>query len=91
MGWRNWSYWLRGGIITIVLYIIFYILFILIREEGVFPPTLAGNLIYVINISFYLVLLIGTILDLLLVFLIGAFIGLIYGKFKQRKTENLNK
>jgi|WetSurMetagenome_2_1015567.scaffolds.fasta_scaffold993534_1 hypothetical protein len=106
MGWKNWPYWLKGGIIGLILMfalpliliissfgfncnscwnallglsylatpILLPILFIISRFDGCTGEACIGRIIFVIPA------LMGES------FIIGAIIGLIAGKIKNKKT-----
>ena len=106
MGWKNWSYWIRGGVILSMLYVLFGIFllilfyitdYVVITFLIIYPLAfLSSN--FVINTLFtflenisggsggfaYIVIF---IINLILIFLIGALIGLIVGKVKNRKNK----
>ena len=79
MGWKNWPYWLRGGISLDLLIIISMIIFPKLSE------------IPIISILLYFPLFYGFIIGGLIIlfcwFIIGAIIGWIYGKIK-RESNN---
>ena len=90
MGWRDWSYWLRGGVFGAVLGLVGSTVFLLFSEVPVIS-----------NISFFFVLpawllllpfertfssgvlfILGVAFSTIVYFIIGAIIGLIVGKIK---------
>lgn len=108
MSWKNWPYWLKGGVIgagvTILLlasfklhqylyfekqyfnsflyYVILSIFFInLIRE----PLYFFEHIFNIETFGFNGPTMFGTILILLIYFLIGALIGLVYSKIRSKK------
>ena len=86
MGWKNLPYWLKGGIIGGISGILLAILgqhFVLIRSASF----LALILIYVFPVGHYfspIIILIGLI-NFITYMILGALIGYIYGKIKNRK------
>lgn len=110
MGWKNWSYWVRGGIIAIcVAVIMFVISFALWLIEFTFvgfstskhapaiieiPTNLIFSILYIISFPIQLIRFflapggvsttVGGVLGIGTYFAIGALIGWIYGKIKQR-------
>ena len=73
MGWKNWSYWLRGGIVGLIIVLIwaFFVTYIS-PPSGFADSTDAGALvIFILTIP-------GII--------IGMIVGLIVGKIKSRKS-----
>jgi len=97
MGWKDWSYWLRGGviglIIGIILLIIGYILPLLIcpdffRVGPVYPTnqpicfSLISNPLRT-HAPFPTILL-PWIIFILILALLGSLIGFIVGKIKQK-------
>ena len=97
MGWKDWPYWLKGGIIVSVFALIFRLagsMFLLFDSSNIFERILS-------YISFFLgypfgiplanilntgITIIDFILFLIFYSLIGALIGWIYGKIKSRKS-----
>ena len=104
MGWKNWSYWLRGGIILGGIPLVLYLL--TMAFVFVFPPL--AQVFSLISSVFYLPYFLivagfelnflsdggfgfniwGLILFFVFWFIIGAIIGLIIGKVKKRKMKN---
>jgi len=95
MGWKNWSYWLKGGVIGLVLEII--IVGLLTIQKYLFCKqiicfyqvfNLAGTVCMNCNdsadFSVSLILILGiTIVSIL----IGSIIGWIVGKIKSRNNS----
>ena len=105
MGWKNWSYWLRGGIlfllgieiISLIVYLLAFILspyfampLIIFQGFGV----LLANLIFNWNPLDYvysspkmevIISLFVLISNAICLFIVGAIIGWIYGKVKEKK------
>lgn len=80
MAWKNWSYWLKGGIIGIIL-IIVLILVMVFTPLDLKPSLIATNSDAYQTIAVVPLLLIEW-------FVYGALIGWIYGKIKQRGKKN---
>ena len=95
MGWKNWPYWLKGGVIGGGIYIIWYIIQIgyttltaNIRNPWInlpiyytsFPVTSLNN--YFMSLGFYYLM---PFLLLIYYFLLGAIIGFIIDRIKGRK------
>ena len=82
MGWKDWPYWLKGGEIFEILLIIGLFLIAFIKGEG-------------LAILFLLIFFGGenpwemfTFLGfLILYFILGAIIGWIYGKIRNRNSQ----
>ena len=102
MGWKDWPYWLRGGLIGVLVLGIFALVLIPFgRTSGffkfpywIFPffivlvPTMlfSENLYKIIFYPNYLFFIIPT----LIYFICGAIIGWIYGKIKGRGNASLS-
>lgn len=85
MGWKNWSYWLRGGLIAIIIYVIlflflfifppfYYIIsFLTIPLNPLFNRGIFGDnaVVFIIVKGIYL-------------FVLGVIIGWIVGKIKSK-------
>ena len=84
MSWKNWPSWLKGGLIGVIIYIIYYLIVlftIYARDEQ-------GKLIIGIAMSWFGPMFVaGFIINISLIFLIGAFIGWLYGKIKAKKQQ----
>lgn len=97
MGWRNWSYWLRGGIVSVIILIIFSIItsfkvcnaslctWIYLGISLISALISFPLLIVLLNIFGEMTPYISTPLSF---FLFGALIGFIIGKIKSRKQIN---
>ena len=99
MGWKDWPYWLRGGIIVVLIpVIIFLIVLIFEKISSSRDPTyyqgthgtLAGYLLIALGLPINIIaptLGEGTFIFLtaIMYFVIGAIIGLIVGKIKSKK------
>ncbi len=92
MAWKNWPYWVKGGIIGFVIGIIFAI-FNLFSNGYIGAFTLLPFLLLKILDNCYgegclgLFVYYGSIAFLVEFTLFGAIIGWIYGKIKKRKRE----
>jgi len=111
MFWKNWPYWLKGGMRGAMWGLIFAIIFFFMARNGggfmnfgfaaamimlAFLPTFLFFMVFSVNIfdvfnaldrqhaSPELILLLGLIATIIY-FIIGAIIGLIYGKIKNKK------
>ena len=96
MGWKNWPYWIKGGIIfgfipIITLFLVFIysrelaaLIFIFLFGFGV--PAILDDLGYTTEIATRAVIIWG--IPIIIWFIIGSVIGWIYGKIKSRKMEN---
>jgi len=89
MGWKNLSYWLRGGVIGIIIYIV------LLPFAFIFPPPY--YIISLLTIPLNPILNSGIFGDNVIVFIIikgiylfllSALIGLVIGKIKQKVKSN---
>jgi len=85
MGWKNWSYWLKGGVIGILMGF-FTFLFLLNNEE--YPSFLLPARIvwhYICNLSGSSICFFSVALSIITYyFLLGALICYIYGKIKNK-------
>ena len=94
MGWKNWPSWLKGGIKAIIIGLILNILFIvplffLVQGSVAEVISFIGRYILplwspIMGLTLLLALK-NLIIALIGYFVIGAFIGWIYGKVKSRK------
>ena len=87
MGWKEWSYLLRGGLIAGILGLLIWFLSPLIFEEDF----LLVPLCYFRSVGeggAYCYLLTGHISNFIISFIFGSLIGWIYGKLKEK--ENIN-
>jgi len=93
MGWKDWSYWLKGGIIGLVISLLItlstmfmpvYCIGLSQDGTGCVSPTGIDAWKYNFNSLFDDTFGI-IILFIVSLFIIGAIIGWIYGKIKQRK------
>ena len=101
MGWKEWPSWLKGGLITTILFGI-PLIFSEIYRRGSWE--MVGSLSFMDQVYLTLHKLpaniiplpirsraIYLILALLIYFLIGAIIGFIYGKIKSKNQIQLNQ
>ncbi|MFH1455399.1 MAG: hypothetical protein ABIF40_00430 [archaeon] len=93
MGWKDWPYWLRGGLITLTLSLIIFLVLIIAYPSTVsafgagifvlYPAIFLGPILQirneVVSSLFFL------IFPFLIYFLIGALGGLMVGKIKSKK------
>lgn len=80
--WKNWPYWVRGGIIVAVVYaaVHFYL-------ANTILSALEWNWNLYFAISFILYPL-PTYFSLAFYFLLGTVMGFFYGKIKTRRTNS---
>ncbi len=96
MVWKDWPYWLRGGVIATILSLgLPYIISLIIKLLRVMKIESLANIFNGIWDIFYKIIIAPTsiivgrqlntwILTFLLWFIIGSIIGFIYGKIKNR-------
>ena len=96
MGWKNLSYWLKGGIIGIIVLIILFIIGLildLIIRPSFFPYTFMMIFLPLIPFMFIIEAFGIDFGDVFLFiappayFTIGVIIGLIVGKIKSKKQQ----
>ncbi len=104
MGWRDWSYWVKGGLIFDVLVILVGLILLPFKFEWcIFTCTKVFYSLYLYFPVAYMIksifgdnfgfnsnlgnLLLVTTLSIVFYFVIGAIIGWIYGKIKQRREQ----
>ena len=95
MNWKNLSYWLRGGIISFILFLILLILsFISPRSDmgNIFHWVLLGLGLPAYILARFIPLGFGPFSSFFVLiipysFVIGAIIGWIVGKIKSKKLE----
>lgn len=95
MGWRDWPYWLKGGIISLCTWLLLIIGYFLTKTTTDF--TLFYILLMLISIVIEPIFVLFNIandnnvlrqfLSSLIVFLIGVLLGYIYGKIKNRNAQ----
>ncbi len=107
MGWKNWSYWLRGGIIGGGLVIVYLTLIRISRYLLASDSDILAEIIVLSHIllEFPIIPIVenfrplgellsrnNVIISFLIIaipwFIIGAIVGFIIGKIKQRKKKN---
>ncbi|MBS3091619.1 hypothetical protein J4217_04200 [Candidatus Pacearchaeota archaeon] len=95
MGWKNWSYWLRGGFLLATIYFIYTLLinqlygtvikaglYRILYEVG-YPFNFVRFLVMGFNESF-IAIIFSWIIAYIVFFLLGAIIGWIVGKIKSK-------
>jgi len=100
MGWKNWPSWLKGGLIGIVVAILFLIIPYITNcstSFGGVGGSCDNNIkLFFAVVNFILIIpalsltqnmVLITILTLILLFLIGAFIGWIISKIKSKSKR----
>jgi len=94
MGWKNWHYWLKGGVKAIIIGLILNILFIvplffLVQGSVAEVISFIGRYILPLWSSIMGITLLLAIKNLIIAligyFIIGALIGGIYGKLRSKK------
>ncbi|MBI2558573.1 hypothetical protein HYW20_04575 [Candidatus Woesearchaeota archaeon] len=92
MGWKDWPYWLKGGVIVLGIYLIATLSLLPFGETGGnprFPLWLVPSLFPL----FILIEILGDvqinpyIISPIFYFLIGSLIGWIVGKFKSKNVQ----
>lgn len=89
MGWKNLPYWLRGGIIAIIIFIILVVITSISDRQGTSHPgaliiPLLPGLALTNHTLYRSDLLINGFISLIIYFIIGALIGFIIGKIKNK-------
>ena len=93
MGWKDLNYWLKGGILSAIIFVIVFLLaFYLDATYGghpgllIFPliPILSG--LFTLNVSGIKFFIIAIPISLIFWFIVGAIIGGVYGKIKNRNA-----
>ena len=95
MGWKNWSTWVKGGVIGILVATLITVIALLtsvisgdISTSGCSGPWWGGTSFE--NCKFlFRVYIAGFVIQSIIFFIIGAIIGLIIGKIKNKKQENI--
>jgi len=77
MGWKDFGYWIKGGVIGLVLFLIFYII-------GFFVSGISFSTYLAVTFSPSEAFTIITYVILAVFIVIGMVIGWIYGKIKLR-------
>ncbi len=98
MGWKNWPYWVRGGLVGLIFYILSFPLAFGCAEGDSLFLCDALYQIYAFNFVAYilrylnpnaLATFLGAFGSMFLyVVFLGAIIGLIIGKFRKKTDEN---
>ena len=83
MGWRDWPYWLKGGIIVEAVHIIFIIIFVSI---AVIKDSMATAGDWGAGFAGGIMLMFGLIM-LIPMFIMGAIIGMVYGRQKKNPSS----
>ena len=95
MGWKDLNYWLKGGILSAIIFVIVFLLaFYLDATYGghpgllIFPliPLIILSSLFNLDISLTNSFIIVILLLLFFWFIVGAIIGWMYGKIKNRNT-----
>jgi hypothetical protein len=99
MGWKEWPTWLKGGVIGLILSVLFLIGLIICASSSlgsgsygcinfIFPLFFGAFMASILNIQnkFVGYFVIG-FTNLIIYFLIGALIGWIVGKIKNRNKR----
>ena len=98
MGWKKLPYWLKGGIVAVIFLVLFNILLFLILDSNdclndmstaTCPVT--SNLSNIISFPSYFIsseLFSAILIELVFYFVLGAFIGWIYGKMRAKRVKN---
>jgi len=103
MGWKEWPYWLKGGIMGLIVYLIIFGLFFIVSlncRKGFCGYISINTVLYFFVSIIFLILNIDIIpylsnplailfilVNLTAVFVIGSLIGFIIGKIKSRGEE----
>ena len=102
MGWKDWPYWVKGGVFCFLIFFIYNILLLVFSFvpcidtynspnafcELVFNAgDLNGRIGRIMGGELSQIPLVGLLLGMLAFFLIGVIIGLIYGKIKNKGRE----
>ncbi len=95
MGWKDWSYWLKGGVIGLVIYLLIATVSSIAWSDKLIIPFVSFSGLIFNN---FLAPLLGNgfltesisiiILSLIFYFISGSIIGWLYGKIKNRGKEN---
>ncbi len=93
MGWSDWPYWLKGGVILSALggiLIISYFFYLLTKISFFVIPGLIPVLTFYVVYDLIPNWVIAWILTPIIYFLLGALIGWLYGKYKERNSSESN-
>jgi hypothetical protein len=91
MGWKNWSYWVKGGVIGLVVLIILVAIEMFYCPEFVklgYSKQSICSLVRSVGFDFGGGSTVSWTIFFVSFLLIGALIGFIYGKIKQRGKRN---
>ncbi|MDO8564349.1 MAG: hypothetical protein Q7R87_05050 [Nanoarchaeota archaeon] len=93
MAWKDWSYWLRGGIILSIIFAVFLLLALYLDSTYGGHPGLSflllmpvALLIKVNGLNTMSFMMVAIPLSLIFWFAMGTLIGWIYGKLKNRNV-----
>ena len=96
MGWKNWSYWLKGGVIGLVVLVILYIILMAASARWICEYNEyndSGNVCSNAQVLHTFLLPISsasfigaTIITVLIIFVLAALIGGMYGKLKNNAS-----
>ncbi|MAG27172.1 hypothetical protein CMI47_16675 [Candidatus Pacearchaeota archaeon] len=90
MGWRNWPYWLKGGVVLLVVYIVYQFRFFYLFDFFEDLPMFFIENLDITNMALaYIFTGLGYVLMFFIYFLVGALIGWIYGKIRARRAEQV--
>ncbi len=90
MGWKDWPYWIKGGVILIILWIIFniassiYVLFFCWDSSLYCNP----NVLRLMSFTYFSNRQNNIVVDIIFILFIGVLLGWIYGKIKQSKKDS---
>jgi len=90
MGWKNWPYWLKGGLIFEIVLLIQIILTYLCLITGFIHGDAANCLVFAISPGLLFTkivdgIIIPIVVNLVVYFTIGTLIGFLFGKLKKKK------
>ena len=96
MGWKNWPYWLRGGIIGLIIEVLAYPVFFLCLSNYdyiclifLFPSSFIGPLVELTDsIGPQITMSTFLIINAIIVIILGIVIGWVIGKIKSRKKTS---
>jgi len=99
--WKKWPYWIKGGVLYLLIYYIVTILSFTIKSNIFYTVKgiIGAPIIFLSNMDFLKVVgirvpdtvLSATIYLSILYFIVGAICGYIYGKTRCYKTFKLKK
>jgi hypothetical protein len=90
MSWKDWPYWVRGGVIGVLVYFILALLVVtyIFSVATSSDDGLALIVIFLPGLWLTQKSIFALLINLLSFFIIGAIIGWIIGKIKERKENN---